>query len=257
MAFAYSPDKLAALHLSISQGRLAPYLLAASDDLEAAMRLYELNARLSSIFYTPLQTLEVTVRNALDAEFCAAFGNDWIDLKGITLQKQQQDDLRKAIDEAATDDKGNSVDYTRDAVIAELNFGFWVGVLGPKNEVEIWRKAAWKAFPHRPKGTERKAVQGALNSVRRLRNRIAHHCRVIHRDLVADHATILDVIGWVCPDTRDWTAALSQFDANDIPVPQAALPFTGEVEVDPVPPATPLAAEAAPTRDGRARLGIK
>lgn len=255
VTFPYSPDNLDALCRTISPGRLAPYLDAGGGNTETAMRLYELNARLSSAFYTPLQTLEVTVRNAIDDHFRATFGDTWTDLERIILQGPQQDDIRKALREVSVDDRGNEVDYTHDDVVAELNLGFWVGVLGPKNETEIWRKALWRAFPNRPKGVERKTVQAALNSVRRLRNRIAHHCRIIHRDLVADHATILEVIGWVCTETRDWTAALSTFDPSDIPVPQQALPMEGMPETDPVPPATTLPEKD--TRDGRARLGIR
>lgn len=252
---------MAALHSTISTGRLAPYLDAGQGELEAALRLYELNARLSAAFYTPLQILEVTVRNAIDSQFQDTFGHDWIDLKVIRLQPQQQNDVRKAIDEVAVDDRGNPVNYTRDDVIAELNFGFWVGVIGPKNEAEVWRKSLWKAFPNRPKGIERKAVQGALNSIRRLRNRVAHHCRIIHRDLKKDHETIMEVIGWVCPETRSWAESLSTFNPSDIPVPQDALPFDGSVGVDPIPPATPLPTDPAAeqkktTLDGRPRLSL-
>lgn len=254
MAFLYSAEKLDALSRSVSSGRLAPYLFASDGDPEAAFRLYELNARFSAALYTPLQVLEVTVRNSMDRGLCDRFGGEWIDLKTIKLQQPQQDDILKAINEVATDEKGNAVDYNRDDVIAELNFGFWVGLLGPKNDVEIWRKALWKAFPHRPKGIERAAVQGALNSVRRLRNRIAHHCRIIHRDLAKDHKTILEAIGWVCPDTREWAAEISTFNPEEIPVPQVALPMQGIPEIDLVPPTPPT--EAKPTRDGRPRLSL-
>jgi hypothetical protein len=249
--FPYTPDNLKVLERTISPDRLAYYLAESDGDLEAAIRLYELNARLSAGFYGPLQGLEVVVRNAIDEQFTAAFGNDWTNLQTIRLQAQQEDDVRAAIAEASDQD-GVMVEPTHADVIAELKFGFWVGVLGPRNEVEIWRKALWRAFPQRPKGTERKIVQGALNSIRRLRNRIAHHRRILHRDLVKDHATILEVAGWVCPITRDWIASLSTFDPNDLPVPQQTLPFEGLPATDPIPPATPRA-----TLGGRSLLGIK
>lgn len=74
MKFVYTPEKMAALSGTISSGRLAPYLTAGGGDAEAALRLYELNARLSAAFYTPLQMFEVTVRNEIDRNFCATFG---------------------------------------------------------------------------------------------------------------------------------------------------------------------------------------
>ena len=257
MSFVYSSGTLDALHASISSGRLAPYIDAGDGTVEAAVRLYELNARLSAAFYSPLQTLEVTVRNAIDQQFRATFGENWATSGAITLQQQQQDDIQKAINELSLDDQGRPRDFTHDDIVAELNFGFWVGVLGPKNEVEVWRKSLWRAFPHRPKGTERKAVQGALNSIRRLRNRVAHHCRIIHRDLAADHSLILEVIEWICPDTRNWAAALSTFDVNDIPVPEDVLPMPGlpEAAVDEIVEVKKTKPE--PTRSGRTRLGVR
>lgn len=255
MNFPYSPDKLDALHRALSPGRIAPYLSAGGGDLAEAIRLYELNARLSALLYGPLQALEVTVRNAIDAEFRSTFGEDWTNLETINLQPKQQVDVQKALSEVAVDEQGDPKDFTHDDVVAELNFGFWVGVLGPKSEVEIWRKALWRAFPHRPKGVERKAVQGALNSVRRLRNRVAHHCRIIHRDLEKDHDTILEIVGWICPDTQAWTASLSGFDAALMPVKDASLPFADGAAEE--APAAEAPAKAKPTREGRARLSVK
>ncbi|MCW3846555.1 hypothetical protein OF829_04840 [Sphingomonas sp. LB-2] len=256
MNFSYAPDKLAAIRRTVTDDRLGPYLAMAEGNVETAIRLYEVNTRLCADFYGPLQGLEVTVRNSIDEQFRTTFGQEWTDLKTIKLQHAQCQDVYNALSDVSEED-GQPRDYTHGDVIANLRFGFWVGVLGPKNETEIWRKCLWRAFPHRPKGTERKAVQGALNSIRRLRNRVAHHCRIIHRDLVRDHETILEVAGWVCPDTRDWIASLSTFDPSIIPVAQQALPMDGMPATDPMPPATPLPTEEKPTREGRPRLGLK
>jgi hypothetical protein len=40
--------------------------------------------------------------------------------------------------------------------------------------------------------------------------RIAHHELIFSRDLAADYQKILEVIGWMCADTRDWTAHHSE-----------------------------------------------
>lgn len=250
MNFSYTPERLQALERSISPERLSHYLEEAQGDLEAAIRLYEHNARLSAALYGPLQCLEVTIRNAMNDQFCAAFGPNWHDLDVIQLQPAQITNVQDAVREAEEfDDDGNVIVPTLGAVIAELRFAFWVGVLGPKNEAELWRKALYKAFPHRPKGTERKAIQLALNSLRRLRNRIAHHCRILQRDLDADHKLILEIIGWVCPDTREWIAAHSTFNPADLPLQQDALPMEGMPAVDPVAPKPPRE-----TREGRPLL---
>ncbi len=251
MTFAYTPENLATLLRTISPERLGPYLADSGNDLEAAIRLYELNGRLSAIFYGPLQGLEIVVRNAIDDQLRASFGEGWTDLQTIKLQPIQQAMVNAAIKEAGNQDGGEG-ELTHGEIIAELKFGFWVGILGPKNDIEVWRKALWKAFPHRPKGIERKVVQAALNSIRRLRNRVAHHRRILHRNLTADHATMLEIAGWVCPATRDWIAALSTFDAAELPVPQDGLPFDGISVIDPIPPTS-----SRETKDGRKLLSIK
>lgn len=47
--------------------------------------------------------------------------------------------------------------------------------------------------------------------LRKLRNRIAHHEPVLARDLAEDYRIILEVVGWICPDTSAWIAETSRF----------------------------------------------
>lgn len=259
MNFSFTPERLQALERSVSAERLAYYVAESGGDLESGLRLYNLNARLSAAFYGPLQGLEVTVRNAINDQFCETFGPNWYDLALIRLQPQQIRDVQDAIAEAGKHD-GVPVDVapTIGEIVAEMRFAFWVGVLGPKNENEIWRKALHRAFPNRPRGIERKGVHGALNSLRRLRNRIAHHGRILHRDLVADHDLILELVGWVCPHSREWIAANSTFDAANLPIRQPTLPIEGLPAEGIVAPPSQLAETIyAATQGGRPRLSIK
>ena len=253
MNFSYTPERLKALERSISAERLSHYMDEASDDLEAAIRLYEHNARLSAALYGPLQCLEVTIRNAINDQFCERFGPNWYDLEAIKLQPVQVANVQDAIREASELENGDTIEPTLGQIIAELRFAFWVGVLGPKNETELWRKALYNAFPHRPKVTERKQIHNSLNKLRRLRNRIAHHCRILHRDLVEDHTLILEAIGWVCPETREWIAVHSTFEPGDLPVTAETLPIEGIPAFDPVSPKPPLRG----SRNGRPILSIK
>jgi hypothetical protein len=243
--FQFTPERLAALERSLSRERLTYYLDECAGDLECALRMYELNTRISAAFYGPLQGLEVLVRNDMNFQMQAAFGPDWLDLSVVRLQPTQINDIDRTIAKIDQNDPANG------AIVAELPFGFWVGLLGPKNENEIWRKAMYKAFAHRPRGTERKIVHQALDSIRRLRNRIAHHEKILHRDLRANHATILEIAGWCCPITRDWIASLSSFDPSMLPVPEAELPLPA---ID-----QPMLANrpARETLGGRKRLSLK
>ena len=135
MNFTYTPERLAALERSITRERLTYYLVECSNDLELALRMYEQNTKLSAAFYGPLQGLEILVRNDMNLQLQATFGENWHDLSTIRLQQTQIGDVQKTIH--ALDQTGP----TNGAIVAELPFAFWVGLLGPKNENEIWRKA--------------------------------------------------------------------------------------------------------------------
>jgi hypothetical protein len=208
--------------------------------------MYELNMRLSSIFYGPLQGLEILVRNDMNAQLSNMFGENWPFGNTPWLLQTQADELGRTIDNIEKSDP------TLGAIVAELPFAFWVGILGPKYENELWRKGLYKAFSNRPRDVQRQVVQGALNSLRRLRNRIAHHEKILQRDLKADHNTILEIAGWCCEDTRDWIASMSTFDPDLLPVAEPELPMEVPEQPMPIQPKP-----EKPTRDGRQRLTIK
>ena len=107
------------------------------------------------------------------------------------------------------------IELTRDGhghdphrVVAALSFGFWVSLLGRGGrgtdyERTLWRPALRDAFPHCSRLTRRQA-HGPLNSLRSLRNRIAHHEPIFSRNLDEDHERILEISGWISPATRAW-----------------------------------------------------
>jgi hypothetical protein len=211
--FTYTNQVLIAFRRTITDERLTNYLASSGGDSLGAVRLYVANTRLCEAFYTPLQGVEVALRNAMNGEMVTRYGLDWIEQRKAPLLPIQREMAEKAVQTLIDDHKP----VANRGLVAELNFGFWVGILGPKYEVSLWRPTLRKAFPHRPKGVERHEVQGALNSIRRLRNRVMHHERILHRDLPQDHALTLDIIGWICPETQSWVAAHSTFDSSLIP----------------------------------------
>lgn len=249
--FEYSPERLAAIERSLSSERLSFYVGECGGDQEAAIRMYQLNTKLASNFYVPLQGIEIAVRNEINGQLCDRFGDNWHDLSAIILEPRHAKDVQQAIRESTEYTKGGAeIAPSNGQIVAALRFGFWVGILGPKNENEVWRKAIYKGFPHRGKGKERKIVHGALDQIRQLRNLVAHHRRILHRDLVADHKQILEVAAWVCPHVHSWIEAHSPFDHSDLPVPQETLPHLGMPKIDQIPPSTQIVDDV-----GKATLG--
>ena len=86
--------------------------------------------------------------------------------------------------------------------MAELTFGFWVGLTGPKYSVDLWEKHLYKAFPNAKLG--RKQLNKRLESIRLLRNRVAHHEPILSRDLERDVERILETIDWISKEMERW-----------------------------------------------------
>jgi hypothetical protein len=211
--FPYSPGVINALERSLSPERLATYLAAAGNDHAAALRLYVWNTRISAALYGPLQALEILIRNGFHRELAAVYGGAWYDNPRVPLTPAaaaRVGDAKNTLQRA-----GRPPDPGR--IVAELSFGFWERLLsrgpsGPRNyEMALWRPALHRAFPNarRP----RAAIHRPLPDLRDLRNRIAHHEPIFSRDLPTDYQTILDVIGWMCADTRAWVIHHSEVPA--------------------------------------------
>jgi len=190
----------ASLTRTISSVRLTRYLSENNDDLGKALNLYERNTRLSEAFYTPLQCLEVCLRNTVDIQMINAYGVDWFQNGCAPLSN----DARRAIYEAYQEIKKDPPIPAGD-VVAELKFSFWVGLLGPGYDATLWRKALYKGFQV-GKGQKRSDVHRRLNALRRFRNRVAHHEPIFIRDLKATHDEIIEAIGWMCLDTKAWAS---------------------------------------------------
>lgn len=187
--------------------RLSRYVAIARGDRKETIVIYEKNTRLSEAFYTPLQGLEVCLRNALHLELATLLGADWFENKQAIFEHPATEMIKNAKESLRVDGK----QIVAGRLIPELNFGFWASILGPRYDTSLWAPALRRAFPRRPKGMERKGILKAINKIRRLRNRVAHHEPIIHRDLGQDHRLIVDIISWCCSDTAVWVSSQSRF----------------------------------------------
>ncbi|MBI5128010.1 MAG: Abi family protein [Rhodopseudomonas palustris] len=194
-----------ALERTLTRERLGKYLEAAGQDLDAAIGLYEKNTRLSEAFYSPLQCLEICLRNCLSRELSIRYGDEWFRNRSVPLNTGSQQMIFDAIEELQRDRR----EVLPGKVIAELKFSFWVGLLGPQYDATLWRLCLYKAFLAGG-GKPRRAVHSRFNALRRFRNRIAHHEPIFHRDTTATHAEIIEAIGWMCRHTAAWAEQQSR-----------------------------------------------
>ena len=199
-----------AIALSLSRDRLDKYLNASGSDLDLAIGLYERNTRLAESFYTPLQALEICLRNHLDAQLIATYGADWTTNGAPPLAAW----AIKTINEVVSDLKTGKATVTAGDIVAELHFGFWLSLLGQQYDNTLWRTACYRAFQDRNgKRLKRKTVHNRLNVIRRFRNRIAHHEPIFQANLQQAHGEILETCGWMCVHTAAWAQHHSRFPA--------------------------------------------
>jgi Abi-like protein len=196
-----------ALARGVSALRLQRYIAIASGDTSQALRLYMWNTALSESLYGPLQGIEITLRNKIDERLTACFGAHWYDNPKIGIQFAQQRQINDA--KSSLQFQQKPLDHSR--IVAELNFGFWVGLLGRQYE-NLWRSQLRRIFINTLAPLLRKEAHKALNEIRFLRNRIAHHEAILQRRLPEEHALILTVTRWLCAVTADWIAHHSRFN---------------------------------------------
>jgi hypothetical protein len=156
----------------ISENRLSSY-----NDFEE----YRQNLLISKNAYIPLSILEIALRNALNTYLTIKIGQDWhVDNTFLTPMAQ------KKIKEVNDTLKGRKEIDSKEKVIAELNFGFWVSLFQKPYQNYFRTKDLRQIFPNMPLKTElfldREEIYKKLDHIRRFRNRVFHYEKVINKD---------------------------------------------------------------------------
>lgn len=196
------------LEEALSLERFSRYIAWAAGDKERALYLYSLNTALSEALYTPLQMLEVTIRNRFHTVLTEAMHENWFDEPGFLVASRQPDQLTKAKEDLQEDGK----DPTPGRIVAALTFGFWSAMVSPHYEA-LWQKTLHKvACKEDGKGLTRKDFSRPLTQIRILRNRVAHHEPIIWWNLPKHYQNMLQLTRWLSPDAADWSIHHSRFE---------------------------------------------
>jgi hypothetical protein len=197
------------LELTLSLERFGRYLSWAGGDRERAVELYTLNTRISESLYTPLQSLEMSLRNRIHVVMTEALGAEgWFHQAGVLLNDRQVEQLAKAIEDL----KAVNQTPTPGRIVAALSFGFWTAMFGPDYE-GLWR-ATLHSIAARPDGTRlsRKDFSGPLTPIRTIRNRVAYHEPIIMWDLRKHHRKIVELTRWLSPAAAAWCRKNDRFE---------------------------------------------
>ena len=187
-----------ALGVLLSPARMAPYLTASNGDQKKAVDLYLWATELAGALHAQISFVELAVRNALDphlATWNATHGSavvEWTAVGGAgpALYTLLGKDIKQARTRAQRDASIRAHNHprhgaavTHDDLVAQLMFGSWVKVLRPMSSTEssakqqgLWLQGIHRAFPGvTASDTDRVRIGGQLDSLRYLRNRVAHH----------------------------------------------------------------------------------
>lgn len=187
---------------TLSAERFGTYLKAAGHDPHRALRLYVWNAQIGGAFHTPIQAVEIALRNGVNKALIARFGPDWWRHRRLLeiLDRERQADLAIVIKRI----RKRQLALVTGQIVAGLSFGFWTGMLQRRYNPEIWGAQLRAAFPHLPITEDRDALFRLASGVAVLRNRISHHEPIFKRDLSNDFATVMRLLKWICPWTHEW-----------------------------------------------------
>lgn len=191
-----------ALRPVISDGRLGTYLVAAGFNPARALKLYIWNAQVGEAFHLPIQAVEVGLRNRVNAALVAGFGQDWWKEESLIalLDDERKGDLALVLRRI----RNRNLSEETGQIVAGLSFGFWVGMLQGQYNRDIWSRQLRQAFPSLPADRSRKSLAKAAARVAFIRNRISHHEPIIKLDLAKENATLMGLLGWICPHKLEW-----------------------------------------------------
>lgn len=191
----------------ISSERVQRYIDWADGNLSNALKLYALNTILSEALYTPLQMLEITLRNRIHCIMSNQFSENWFEQDNIITNQNQREKVKKAKDELLEDRKN----ITPGKMVAKLMLGFWTTMLNTEYN-QLWQQHLFLIASDEGRRLSRKELARLLTKIRILRNRIAHHEPILHWNLRQHHQQILETTRWLSPVAYEWSRYHSRFD---------------------------------------------
>ena len=213
--YPYTPAQIASLEKSISAARLSTYRTVSKGNTIDAIRLYYWNIALGQSLHLPIQSVEVSLRNTISNSIESLFGQQWYSAIKfeLILTSWAKKTLKEAVKKTVTNSRRNNKPVTAGDVIANLTFGFWRELLKSHYDPHIWNKKLSVAFPNLPPTKNNQDVYKSVDKIIKLRNRISHHEPIIKGGLIPLYNAMLNTIGWICLDTRDWVEYHCDFDA--------------------------------------------
>jgi len=197
------PSSALLVQRHLSAPRLATYLRATGGDLDHAVELYLWNAAVAGALWEVLGHVEVVLRNVLHDALTARHqrlgrAGRWYDDPARELAQHARDDIARARQRLGR----AGAPLLPGKIVAELSFGFWRFLLARRYTATLW-PALRPAFRYLP-GSDRRLLEAPVARLHVLRNRVAHHEPLLAEPLPDRYTDLLDVVGYVHPQLREW-----------------------------------------------------
>jgi hypothetical protein len=170
------------------------------------------------------------LRNAIHSTLSERLGGpEWYEAFGLV------DIEREAVEEAKKSVLDRPATLTPGRVIAELTFAFWGRLFSDPCDKTLWVPHLRRIFPLKLHNS-RQLIRGRLLALKTLRNRIAHHERLLcgRQHLKQDYADIVETIGWIDPTVRRWVESTNCCQERFTkPLPKKPKPAPTEAAQDP------------------------
>lgn len=189
------PIKRTLIDNFISQNRIGSY---------KGINEYIDNLTFSKSSYIPLSVLEIALRNAINNFFSVEVEIAWYeDTTFLT-----KDGISK-VQEAKNILLGRREPISKNKIIAELSFGFWVNLFKRPYDKKLRIKELRKIFPNLPKSEQkfinREIIYKELNHIRNFRNRVFHYEKVINKDSYNSvHDEIYEILSYFDNELKEF-----------------------------------------------------
>jgi hypothetical protein len=216
---------------TLTEERMQKYIFAAKNDKRIALALYSHNSKISASMMIDLHYLEIALRNSFDKQLTTIHSVpstpttpsvEWFDnpvflniicpLNAAGYPVDSSNKTRTIINAAKRSaakglPHGSSIPHGK--IVAELTFGFWHRLTNKALEHSLWVQCLSASFFS--KAPKRSTLHNQLETIRLLRNRIAHHEPVIFSPLQANQDIAIEIISQICPITTKYLKDTSTF----------------------------------------------
>ncbi|WP_418186026.1 hypothetical protein ACNSOS_04000 [Aliarcobacter vitoriensis] len=168
---------------------------------------YSQNLIFSQNSYIPLSILEIALRNALNNHLSKIVSENWYEDDFLT------NDSKEKVSQAKGLLLKRKEKTTKEKIIAELSFGFWVNLFKKPYEKKLRIKDIKLIFPNLPTKEEklinRDFLFKKLNHIRNFRNRVFHYEKVLNKDNFNNiYNEIFDIIKYFDDELYQYTKSL-------------------------------------------------